>query len=177
MMSFSTNSMSLPPQSHSRRSRLAVLPALALLTASSFSACSRASSNTLAVENAEGERLSKTVFTEKLGVHLVYSPLKAGKPSDFALRLTRRETRRQSRGHAQRAFSEHCSSAAISRKTPKHATQRYAFPGPSVLIIGPSHSKGPKIKEPDFTFVVAITLAPGNGACVIQMVGARVIGA
>jgi hypothetical protein len=56
--------------------------------ASSFSACSRASSNTLAVENAEGERLSKTVFTEKLGAYLVYSPLKAGKPSDFALHLT-----------------------------------------------------------------------------------------
>jgi YtkA-like len=88
MMSFSTNSMSLPQQSHSRRSRLAVLPALALLTASSFSACSRASSNTLAVENAEGERLSKTVFTENLGAYLFYSPLKAGKPSDFALHLT-----------------------------------------------------------------------------------------
>jgi hypothetical protein len=80
--------MSLPQQSHSRRSRLAVLPALALLMASSFSACSRASSNTLAVENAEGERLSKTVFTENLGAYLVYSPLKAGKPSDFALHLT-----------------------------------------------------------------------------------------
>jgi hypothetical protein len=58
---------------------------LALFMASSFSACSRASSNTLAIEN---ERLSKTVFTEKLGAYLIYSPLKAGKPSDFALHLT-----------------------------------------------------------------------------------------
>jgi hypothetical protein len=54
----------------------------------SFSACSRASSNTLAVENANDERLSKTVFTEKLGAYLVYSPLKAGQPSDFALHLS-----------------------------------------------------------------------------------------
>src|SRR5882672_8124312 len=82
------NSMSLPPQSHSRISRLAALPALALLMALCFSACSRASSNTLAVENAGCERLSKTVFTEKLGAYLVYSPLKAGRSSDFALHLT-----------------------------------------------------------------------------------------
>jgi hypothetical protein len=87
-MTLSTNSMSLLLPSHSRRSRLAVLPVLALIMASSFSACSRASSNTLAVENAEGERLSKTVFTEKLGAYLVYSPLKAGQPSEFALHLT-----------------------------------------------------------------------------------------
>jgi hypothetical protein len=57
--------MSLPSPSHSRRGWLAILPALALLAASIFSACSRASSNTLAVENANGARLSKTVFTEK----------------------------------------------------------------------------------------------------------------
>jgi hypothetical protein len=49
---------------------------LALLAASIFSACSMASSNTLAVENAHYEMLSKTVFTEKLGAYLVYSPLK-----------------------------------------------------------------------------------------------------
>jgi hypothetical protein len=80
--------MPLPSISYSLRSRLAILPAPALLAVSIFSACSGASSNTLAVENAEGERLSKTVFTEKLGAYLVYSPLKAGKPSDFALHLT-----------------------------------------------------------------------------------------
>jgi hypothetical protein len=80
--------MSLPLSSHLRRIWRAILPVLALLAASSFSACSRASSNTLAVENAKGERLSKTVFTEKLGAYLVYSQLKTGQPSDFALRLT-----------------------------------------------------------------------------------------
>ncbi len=80
--------MPLPPPSHSRRILPAVLPALVLLAASIFSACSRASSNTLAVENAGAERLSKTVFTEKLGAYLVYSPLKTGQPSDFALHLT-----------------------------------------------------------------------------------------
>jgi len=80
--------MLLPSPSHSRRGWLAILPALALLAASIFSACSRASSNTLTVENANGARLSKTVFTEKLGAYLVYSPLKTGQPSDFALHLT-----------------------------------------------------------------------------------------
>lgn len=79
----------LPPSpSHLRRSRLAILWALVLLAASSFSACSKASSNTLAVENANDERLNKTVFTEKLGAYLVYPPLKADQPSYFALRLT-----------------------------------------------------------------------------------------
>ena len=68
--------MLLPSPSRSRRGGLAILPALALLAASIFSACSRASGNTLAVENAHDERLSKTVFTEKLGAYLVYSPLK-----------------------------------------------------------------------------------------------------
>jgi hypothetical protein len=80
--------MLLPSSPHLRRSWLAILSASVLLAASSFSACSRASSNTLAIENAKDERLSKTVFTEKLGAYLVYSPLKAGKPSDFALHLT-----------------------------------------------------------------------------------------
>jgi len=80
--------MLLPSASHLRRSWLSILSALVLLVVSSFSACSRASSNTLAVENAKDEKLSKTVFTEKLGAYLVYSPLKAGKPSDFALHLT-----------------------------------------------------------------------------------------
>lgn len=80
--------MLLPSPSHLRRSWPAILPALVLLAAASFSACSRASSNTLAVENAKDERLSKTVFTEKLGAYLVYSSLKAGQPSDFALHLT-----------------------------------------------------------------------------------------
>jgi glutamate synthase domain-containing protein 1 len=61
---------------------------LVLLAASIISACSRASSNTLAVEKASVVRLSKTVFTEKLGAYMVYSPFKAGKPSDFALHLT-----------------------------------------------------------------------------------------
>jgi hypothetical protein len=80
--------MSLPLPSDLRRSWPAILPVLALLAASSFSACTRASSDTLAVENAKDERLSKTVFTEKLGAYLVYSPLKTGQPSDFALHLT-----------------------------------------------------------------------------------------
>jgi hypothetical protein len=80
--------MQLPPPPHSRRNRAAVLPALVLLAASICSACSRASSNTLAVEKPEGARLSKTVFTEKLGAYLVYTPLKTDKPSDFALHLT-----------------------------------------------------------------------------------------
>jgi hypothetical protein len=80
--------MLLPSASHLRRSWLAVLSASVLLVTSSFLACSRASSNTLAVENAKDERLSKTVFTEKLGAYLVYSSLKAGQPSDFALHLT-----------------------------------------------------------------------------------------
>jgi len=62
--------MLISPLPHSRRSRLALLPALALLAASIFLASSRASSNTLAVENALNERLSKTVFTEKLGAYL-----------------------------------------------------------------------------------------------------------
>jgi hypothetical protein len=65
--------MQLPPPSHSRKSRLAILPALALFAASVISACSRASSNTLAIEIADGARLSKTLFTEKLGAYLVYS--------------------------------------------------------------------------------------------------------
>jgi hypothetical protein len=77
--------MLLPSASHLRRCWPAILSAAVLLVTSSFSACSRASSNTLAVENAKDERLSKTVFTEKLGAYLVYSPLKAGQPSDFAL--------------------------------------------------------------------------------------------
>jgi len=80
--------MLLPSAPHLRRSWLAILSASVLLMTSSFSACSRASSNTLNVENAKDERLSKTVFTEKLGAYLVYSPLKAGKSSDFALHLT-----------------------------------------------------------------------------------------
>jgi hypothetical protein len=79
------NYMSLSPPSHLRRSWSVIVPMLALFMASGFSACSRVSSNTLAIEN---ERLSKTVFTEKLGAYLIYSPLKAGKPSDFALHLT-----------------------------------------------------------------------------------------
>lgn len=80
--------MLLSSPSHSRRSRLATLSALVLLATLCFSACSRASSSTPAVENAKAEKLSKTIFTEKLGAYLVYSSLKAGKPSDFALHLT-----------------------------------------------------------------------------------------
>jgi hypothetical protein len=80
--------MLLPSAPHLRRSWLAILSASVLFVTASFSACSRASSNTLTVENAQAERLSKTVFTEKLGAYLVYTPLKAGKPSDFALHLT-----------------------------------------------------------------------------------------
>jgi len=53
-----------------------ILPALALLAAPIFSACSRASSNTLAAEHANVERLSKIVFTKMLGAYPVYSPLK-----------------------------------------------------------------------------------------------------
>jgi hypothetical protein len=80
--------MSLPSPSHSRRSLLVILPTLVLLAALISSSCSRASNYKLAVENANDERLSKTVFTEKLGAHLVYSPLKVDQPSDFALHLT-----------------------------------------------------------------------------------------
>jgi YtkA-like protein len=80
--------MPLPSSSHSLRKLLAILPALALLAAAVSSACSRASNNTLTVEHADGERLSKTVFTEKLGAYLTYSPLKPGQPSDFALHMT-----------------------------------------------------------------------------------------
>jgi hypothetical protein len=57
--------LSLASPSHSRRSWPAILLALVLLATSTFSACSRASSNTLAVENAFNERLSKTVFTDR----------------------------------------------------------------------------------------------------------------
>ena len=58
---------------------------LLLLAAACLAACSRAHSNTPA---AETERLTKTVFTEKLGAYLVYAPLKVGQPSNFALHLT-----------------------------------------------------------------------------------------
>jgi hypothetical protein len=61
-----------------------LLPAI-LLAASGLSACSKASSSTPA---SASEKLSKTIFTEKLGAYLVYSSLKAGRPSDFALHLT-----------------------------------------------------------------------------------------
>jgi hypothetical protein len=37
---------------------------------------------------SHSQRSRLTVFTEKLGAYLVYSPLKPGQPSDFALRLT-----------------------------------------------------------------------------------------
>ena len=59
---------------------------LCCLLASCFlTACSRATGNTT---QAEAKPLSHTVFTEKVGAYLVYQPLKAGQPSEFALHLT-----------------------------------------------------------------------------------------
>jgi hypothetical protein len=61
---------------------------LMILCSFLFAACSSAASRNAAEKEHEAERLTKTVFAEKLGAYLVYSPLKAGKPSNFALHLT-----------------------------------------------------------------------------------------
>ena len=77
--------MSLPTLPMLRRSW-----PLFLVTLCSFllAACSSAASKNSAEKDHEAERLTKTVFAEKLGAYLVYSPLKAGKTSTFALHLT-----------------------------------------------------------------------------------------
>ena len=56
-----------------------------LLASCLLTACSRAAGN---APQAEIKHLSHTVFTEKVGAYLVYQPLKAGQPSEFALHLT-----------------------------------------------------------------------------------------
>lgn len=61
---------------------------LVILWSFLLAACSSVASKDTAEKNHEAERLTKTVFAEKLGAYLVYSPLKAGKPSNFALHLT-----------------------------------------------------------------------------------------
>ncbi len=68
-----------------QRGRRAICFAFLLLAAGGLSACTRAVSNAPA---GDAGRLSKTVFAEKLGAYLVYAPLKAGRPSEFALHLT-----------------------------------------------------------------------------------------
>lgn len=75
--------MSLRIKLSARRKRGLLM--LLLLTVGGLSACSRAASETPPAESA---KRSKTVFTEKLGAYLVYAPLKAGRPSEFALHLT-----------------------------------------------------------------------------------------
>ncbi|MDX2033760.1 MAG: FixH family protein [Blastocatellia bacterium] len=59
-----------------------------LLSASGLSACFDAASKGAAEKEPGVERLTKTVFTEKLGAYLVYSALKANAPGDFELHLT-----------------------------------------------------------------------------------------
>lgn len=77
--------MLLPTLSVSR----GVWPLLLMILCSFlFAACSSAASKNAAENDHETERLTKTVFAEKLGAYLVYSPLKAGKSSTFALHLT-----------------------------------------------------------------------------------------
>lgn len=61
---------------------------LLILCAGLLAACSSAASEPTAEQDHAAERLTKTVFAEKLGAYLVYSPLKAGKPNTFALHLT-----------------------------------------------------------------------------------------
>lgn len=61
---------------------------LVILCSFLFAACSSAASKNAAEKDHEAERLTKTVFAEKLGAYLVYLPLKAGKTSTFSLHLT-----------------------------------------------------------------------------------------
>jgi hypothetical protein len=65
-----------------------MLLSVVLWSAGGLSACSNAASKTTDGKEKKAARLSKTVFAEKLGAYLIYSPLKAGKPGDFALHLT-----------------------------------------------------------------------------------------
>lgn len=61
---------------------------LVILCSFLFAACSSAASKNTAEKDHEEERLTKTVFAEKLGAYLIYSPMKAGASSVFALHLT-----------------------------------------------------------------------------------------
>ena len=56
-----------------------------LLIGLGLAGCNNAANTTPVVQP---ERLTKTLFTEKLGVFLVYAALKAGRPSEFELHLT-----------------------------------------------------------------------------------------